>query len=293
MFDTAMTLMVPQSVHAGTWEEFMAKLKRHYAPAPSRIARRQHFYHRDQAPGETINQYVTALRRAARHCEFVNLEDYLLDRLVSGVRDQNLKRRLIVNHELTFQMALDEACAAELASLSIAELPRGQSPPKQQKEALVVNETNEPYFSDSDCEDDICRVHGAKAKASGHNPLGRGFPRSVFVVGETICAHLVNLRTQYAVAAAGGAIWQESAGLRSRSPGRRFPVRGRDHVVSSRHVIGIGATGGILLSIWSCHPTGGEGVKFTSQCLSKANPAAWRWTRGLPPPSCPGRQLNV
>lgn len=87
IFDTTMTLMAPQSIHSGTWEEFMKKLKRHYAPAPSRIASRQHFYHQDQAPGESINQYVMALRRAACHCEFVNLHDYLLDRLVSGVRD--------------------------------------------------------------------------------------------------------------------------------------------------------------------------------------------------------------
>lgn len=161
MFDTAMTLMAPQSIHSGTWEEFMNKLRKHYAPAPSRIARRQHFYHRDQAPGESINKYVAALRRAARHCEFVNLDDYLLDRLVSGVRDQHLKRKLIANNELTFQMALDEVCAAELATLSLPELPKGRSLPKAQGPAVNVNETE---FSKSDDEEEVYCLSKTKAK---------------------------------------------------------------------------------------------------------------------------------
>lgn len=72
----------------------------------------------------------------ARHCQFVDLEDYLLDRLISGVRDENLKRRLLAKPELSFQEALDEACATELASLSIADLPQGQVSSKPKGESI-------------------------------------------------------------------------------------------------------------------------------------------------------------
>lgn len=162
MFETAMTLMAPLSVHAGTWEDFMAKLKKHYAPAPSRIARRQHFYHRDQAEGESISQYVAALRKAARHCQFDKLDDYLLDRLVSGVRDEHLKRRLIAKPELSFQDALDEACASELATLSLADLPRGQCPSKATSEQIHYNESEFSEGEESVAEGSVDRIQGSQ-----------------------------------------------------------------------------------------------------------------------------------
>lgn len=169
MFETAMMLMAPQSIHSGTWDEFMKKLKKHYAPVPSRIARHQHFYHRDQAPGESINQYMAVLRKAAQHCEFVNLDNYLLDRLVSGMRDEHLKQRLIVNHELMFQIALDEACAAELATLSIADFLRGHSSPKPKGIAIHFNEAE---FGDSDDELVVNRLKETKKMSwdSYNNP---------------------------------------------------------------------------------------------------------------------------
>lgn len=194
MFDTAMTLMAPQSIHAGTWDEFMNKLKRHYTPAPSRIARRQHFYHRDQAEGESISQYVAALRKAARHCQFVDLDDYLLDRLVSGVRDQNLKRRLIAKPELSFQEALDEACAAELATLSLADLPRGQSGSQPKGESVHCSSAEYDDEDDLDADGGINQIQDARRPARLNpqpNSKCRGcgglHPRSACRFREAVC----------------------------------------------------------------------------------------------------------
>ncbi|CAI7935558.1 Hypothetical predicted protein, partial [Podarcis lilfordi] len=60
------------------------KLRNHYAPKPSKIAARHAFYHRNQAEGESINNYTTALQQAAMHCEFRDLDDALKDRIVCG-----------------------------------------------------------------------------------------------------------------------------------------------------------------------------------------------------------------
>lgn len=183
MFETAMTLMAPQSIHLGTWEDFMGKLKWYYVPAPSRIAQQQHFYHRDQAPGESINQYVAALRKAAWHCHFVNLDNYLLDHLVSGGRDQHLKQRLIAKQELTFQEALDEACAAELATLSIAELPRSWSMPKAVNEDSGTNEIQAEALSESEEEElGVCCVRETKQRAAGPKGMS-GAPFKCFSCG--------------------------------------------------------------------------------------------------------------
>lgn len=85
MFETARALLAPQKVHDVSWEILLAKLREHYAPLPSRIARCPAFRHCYQAEGETINQYMAALRTAALYCDFRDhLEELLLDQLVCG-----------------------------------------------------------------------------------------------------------------------------------------------------------------------------------------------------------------
>ncbi|KAG8131826.1 hypothetical protein E2320_009745, partial [Naja naja] len=98
----------------------MAKLKNHYAPTPSRIARRHAFHQRKQAEGETVNQF----KSAALHCEFKELDDALLDRLVCGLKDLRIQCRLLAKPDLMLQSALDKACAAELSNKSTLSIGR-------------------------------------------------------------------------------------------------------------------------------------------------------------------------
>ncbi|CAI5795021.1 Hypothetical predicted protein [Podarcis lilfordi] len=70
VFETARALVAPEAVQATPWDTIQEKLRNHYAPKPSKIAARHAFYHRNQAEGESISNYTTALRQAAMHCEF-------------------------------------------------------------------------------------------------------------------------------------------------------------------------------------------------------------------------------
>ncbi|KAG8127995.1 hypothetical protein E2320_014862 [Naja naja] len=108
MFEMAQALLAPLSVQTVLWETLLAKLKSHYAPMPSRIARCHTFHHRNQAEGENINQYVAALRAALLYCDFDNLEDILLDQLICGLRDICIQCHLLAKTELTRRSALDE-----------------------------------------------------------------------------------------------------------------------------------------------------------------------------------------
>ncbi|CAI5780662.1 Hypothetical predicted protein [Podarcis lilfordi] len=49
------------------------------------------------------------------HCEFRDLDDALMDRIVCGVRDIHLQRRLLAKPDLTLQKAIEEAVASEAA----------------------------------------------------------------------------------------------------------------------------------------------------------------------------------
>ncbi|CAI5796532.1 XP_034969502.1LOW QUALITY PROTEIN: uncharacterized protein K02A2.6-like [Podarcis lilfordi] len=69
VFETALALVAPEAVQATPWDTIQEKLRNHYTPKPSKIAARHAFYHRNQAEEESINNYTTALRQAAMHCE--------------------------------------------------------------------------------------------------------------------------------------------------------------------------------------------------------------------------------
>ena len=67
--------------------------------------------------------YVAELRRLAEHCNYRDsLNDMLRVRLVCGVNDQRVQRRLLAEADLTFQKAYDIAIAMEAAERNAREL---------------------------------------------------------------------------------------------------------------------------------------------------------------------------
>lgn len=77
VFATARTLVAPQPVHTMSWEVLKGKLWSHYSPTPSQITR--WFKLRLQNEGESINQYVAHLRMATVDCEYMALDDALVE----------------------------------------------------------------------------------------------------------------------------------------------------------------------------------------------------------------------
>lgn len=74
-----------------TWSVLQSRLKMHYALKPSKSLQQHEFNLRSQKEGETINQYIAALRKATAYCEFKDLDKLLLDQIICGVRDINLQ----------------------------------------------------------------------------------------------------------------------------------------------------------------------------------------------------------
>lgn len=130
----------------------MSKLKSHYAPTPSKIARHHDFYRRNKAEGKSINHYMAALRSSALHCEFKHLDDALLDRLVCRVNDLKLQCRLLAKPELMFQSALDDARAAEMSAKSLAIIQNSQG--QQNNMKVVPVPSTEIHQNDVESESD-------------------------------------------------------------------------------------------------------------------------------------------
>uniref|UniRef100_A0A8C5MUD5 CCHC-type domain-containing protein n=1 Tax=Leptobrachium leishanense TaxID=445787 RepID=A0A8C5MUD5_9ANUR len=112
-FDIAENLIAPASIESMAYADLKKILSEHFEPKLSVIARRHAFEQRAQRSGESAAEFVAALRQASRKCEFTDLEDRLRDRLVCGLHNRELQRRLFAMEKLTFQDTLKEVMADE------------------------------------------------------------------------------------------------------------------------------------------------------------------------------------
>ncbi|XP_041440224.1 uncharacterized protein LOC121400661, partial [Xenopus laevis] len=127
-YEIIRSLVSPTKPSDCSFEEIIKQLKNHFAPTTSETVKRFHFNRRSQQSGESIAAYIAELRSLAENCNFgSSLESLLRDRLVCGVRDAALQRRLLAKHNLTFALAQEEALAYEAASAHSKEIQASAS----------------------------------------------------------------------------------------------------------------------------------------------------------------------
>ena len=118
-------LVAPEQTGAVDYTVIVEKVKEHVNPKPSAIVQRFRFNSRVQRPGESIADFVAELRRLSPDCEFgATLSEMLRDRLVCGVREERVQRRLLQEVKLTFDDALRIARSMETASKNAEKISR-------------------------------------------------------------------------------------------------------------------------------------------------------------------------
>ena len=177
-------LVAPEIPSKLAYEQLTASLKTHYSPKKLVIRERFIFNKRNQGPNESINDYLAALKQLASTCDFGDhLDDQLRDRLVCGLRNDSIRKRLLAEDKITLQKATDLCLSMESASLASSELGRHDTPtfassrvdamqtrfpaPRQWQRTpfLRCNRCGGPH------EDDICRYKEAvcrKCEQKGH-----------------------------------------------------------------------------------------------------------------------------
>src|SRR5688572_5036161 len=105
-------LTTPDNPSSKTFKELTDLLEAHFTPKPLVIAERFRFYKRSQREGESILQYMADLRRLSQHCDFgAFLPDALRDKLVCGLSNANIQRKLLSEDGLTVDRAMAIAVA--------------------------------------------------------------------------------------------------------------------------------------------------------------------------------------
>ncbi|XP_062400896.1 uncharacterized protein K02A2.6-like [Sardina pilchardus] len=116
-------LLSPHKPGEKSYKDLTDLLQSHYNPKPSEIVQRFKFNSRTRATTETVTEYVAVLRELAQHCNYGDkLMEMLRDRLVCGVADDRMQRRLLAEPELTFEKALKVALAMETANRDVRDL---------------------------------------------------------------------------------------------------------------------------------------------------------------------------
>ena len=117
-------LVTPAKPRDKPFKDLRQALTNHYAPTPSVIVQRLRFNSRNRKSGESVAEFVSALRALSEFCEFKEntLDEMLRDRLVCGIDDERIQRRLLAEKELTFARALELARAVETAGKNTEEI---------------------------------------------------------------------------------------------------------------------------------------------------------------------------
>ena len=122
------SLLAPAKPTDKSFQELVQLVKDHHEPKPSVIVQRYHFNSRVRKQGETVAVYVAELRQLTQYCEFgTTLNDMLRDRLVCGIQDKRIQRRLLSEQNLTLDKAIDLAQTMETAEKDIEDLQGTQN----------------------------------------------------------------------------------------------------------------------------------------------------------------------
>lgn len=116
-YSLIVTLVKPERPTAATYDCIKKAVREHMHPKPSVLYGRFLFYKRNQAQGESVADYVTALRKLAENCGFgdktLPLDEMMRDRFVFGINNEAVQQRLLAERNLTFAVAYDMAVTAE------------------------------------------------------------------------------------------------------------------------------------------------------------------------------------
>ena len=105
-----------------SFTDIVRVLEKHYNPKPLEIAQSFHFGTRNQKSGESISDYVLALKRLAVHCNYGEFLDRALrDHFVCGLSNLKIQNKLLNTESLTFEKACSIAKAMEMAERNTQE----------------------------------------------------------------------------------------------------------------------------------------------------------------------------
>ncbi|UYV63307.1 K02A2.6-like [Cordylochernes scorpioides] len=123
------TVMIYKTFHISendtypSLKEMLDMLTNHFKPFKNTIQWRNAFFTCVQKERQGIMEFVPELKHLAQECEFENLTESLIrDRLIIGILDREIKRKLLEDPQLTLPRAISIAMISESTCSQVASL---------------------------------------------------------------------------------------------------------------------------------------------------------------------------
>ena len=161
----ARDLLQPAKPAETTFKKIVDILEKHFSPKPCEIVERYKFHSRNRKEDEGVAAYVAELRKLTEHCNFgESLPEMLRDRLVCGINNKKIQRRLLAERELTLKKAEEIALGEELTAKHVVDIQSETTPGSvNQVDAQDKNGTKDKKDRRPDSE---CYRCGEKHEAS-------------------------------------------------------------------------------------------------------------------------------
>lgn len=98
----------------------LGKYDAYFYPKRNVIHERACFHQRSQRPGEKAEMFIRALYELSEHCDFgVNRDEHIRDRIVVGILDKDLSRKLQLMADLTLAQTITTVRQSEEVALQV------------------------------------------------------------------------------------------------------------------------------------------------------------------------------
>ena len=133
LYQLLRSLTAPGKPTDKTYQELTELVSGHLNPKPNVIVERYRFNSKVRNSGESVSEFVADLRHLSRHCEYeAKTDEMIRDRLVCGVNDMAIQRKLLAEVGLDLKKAVVIAKGMEMAT----------------REALKISGTREVHVLD-------------------------------------------------------------------------------------------------------------------------------------------------
>lgn len=132
------------------YEELLQIFDEYFEPRQNELVNTFIFSNRNQEDGESFDTFYSDIRKLVKNCNFQDLENRMLrDRIVMGVIDKKMQRKLLETSNLTLDMAVERCRVAELSQEHARIIQKQEEPMKvevvrsQQAEAKYSTNSNQ------------------------------------------------------------------------------------------------------------------------------------------------------
>ena len=157
VFETLKALAAPKSISELSFEDCVNILSKHLSPQTNQLLEQHRFLSRFQKDGETISQFVTALKSyltdsefKCDHCSRSISSQFLRAQFIRGLKNSSIRKKLLLEAKLDFESAVTKAIAIENSTKINQEIKNGTTPnPDINKVSRAQQQRNRAAFKSS------------------------------------------------------------------------------------------------------------------------------------------------